>query len=81
MIQVIRNDLASINRPIQLSRNNVFGCLYSTDITLGQRIEYLSRATMCDKSSTLRTTSAVEGEFLHELEEKMEVCLVGNLRF
>ncbi|KAK2179646.1 hypothetical protein NP493_478g02009 [Ridgeia piscesae] len=48
----------------------------STDINLGQRIEYLSRATMCAKSSTLRTTSAVEGEFLHELEEKMEVAAI-----
>ena len=28
---------------------------------------------MCAKSSSTRTSSAVEGEFLHELEEKMEV--------
>lgn len=48
------------------------------DVNLGQRIEYLSRAAMCAKSSTLRTTSAVEGEFLHELEKKMEVGFVGN---
>ncbi|KAI0209905.1 hypothetical protein LSAT2_005340 [Lamellibrachia satsuma] len=48
----------------------------STDVNLGQRIEYLSRAAMCAKSSTLRTTSAVEGEFLHELEEKMEVAAI-----
>ena len=30
---------------------------------------------MCAKSSTSRSSSAVEGEFLHELEEKMEVKL------
>ena len=45
----------------------------STEISLQQRIEYLSRATMSAKSSTMRTSSASEGEFLHELEEKMEV--------
>ena len=28
---------------------------------------------MSAKSSTMRTSSASEGEFLHELEEKMEV--------
>ncbi len=40
---------------------------------LQKRIEYLSRAIMSAKSSTMRTSSATEGEFLHELEEKMEV--------
>ncbi|XP_062607131.1 nuclear pore complex protein Nup155-like [Saccostrea cucullata] len=45
-----------------------------TDVNLQQRIEYLSRAIMCAKSSSTRTSSAVEGEFLHELEEKMEVA-------
>ena len=29
---------------------------------------------MCAKSSTQRMTAGTEGEFLHELEEKMEVC-------
>lgn len=52
--------------------------LFSTEISLQQRIEYLSRATMSAKSSTMRTSSASEGEFLHELEEKMEV---SNLEF
>ncbi|KAK3089178.1 hypothetical protein FSP39_001520 [Pinctada imbricata] len=47
---------------------------HGTDVRLQQRIEYLSRAIMCAKSSTTRTTSAMEGEFLHELEEKMEVA-------
>lgn len=42
-------------------------------MNLQQRIEYLSRSIMCAKSSSTRTSSAVEGEFLHELEEKMEV--------
>ncbi|XP_072173406.1 nuclear pore complex protein Nup155-like [Diadema setosum] len=45
-----------------------------TDIKLQQRIEYLSRAVMCSKSSSLRTSSASEGEYLHELEEKLEVA-------
>ena len=44
-----------------------------SELNLAQRMEYLSRATMCAKSSTLRTSTATEGEFLHELEEKMEV--------
>ncbi|XP_050400754.1 nuclear pore complex protein Nup155 isoform X1 [Patella vulgata] len=44
------------------------------DVSLQQRIEYLSRAIMCAKSATSRISSAAEGEFLHELEEKMEVA-------
>ncbi|XP_013406007.1 nuclear pore complex protein Nup155 [Lingula anatina] len=47
-----------------------------TDIPLPQRLEYLSRAIMCAKSSSMRTSSANEGEFLHELEEKMEVARI-----
>ncbi|KAJ8305762.1 hypothetical protein KUTeg_016307 [Tegillarca granosa] len=47
---------------------------HGTDVPLQQRIEYLSRALLCAKSSTTHTSSAVEGEFLHELEEKMEVA-------
>ncbi|CAH1772348.1 unnamed protein product [Owenia fusiformis] len=46
------------------------------DINLQQRLEYLSRAAMSAKSSTLRTTSSTQGEFLHELEEKMEVARI-----
>ncbi|XP_074640475.1 nuclear pore complex protein Nup155-like [Tubulanus polymorphus] len=45
-----------------------------TDVTLQQRIEYLSRAIMCAKSSTIRGVSGADGEFLHELEEKMDVA-------
>lgn len=44
------------------------------DLTLQQRIAYLSRAVMCAKSSSLRTSSASEGEFLYDLEEKLEVA-------
>ncbi|XP_071953322.1 nuclear pore complex protein Nup155-like [Antedon mediterranea] len=47
---------------------------HSTDLTLQQRIEYTSRAIMCAKSSNLITSTATDGEFLHELEEKMEVA-------
>ena len=50
----------------------------STDLSLTQRLEYLSRATMCAKSCPARgvasSSAAPEGEFLHELEEKMEVA-------
>ncbi|ELU06399.1 hypothetical protein CAPTEDRAFT_198384 [Capitella teleta] len=41
------------------------------ELSLMQRMEYLSRAMMCAKSST---SSTADGEFLHELEEKMEVA-------
>ena len=40
---------------------------------LDQRLEYISRAVMCAKSSGALTSVSGEGEFLHELEEKMEV--------
>ncbi|XP_070562899.1 nuclear pore complex protein Nup155-like [Ptychodera flava] len=49
---------------------------HGTDVGLPQRIEYISRAIMTAKSSTLRTSSASDGEFLHELEEKMEVARI-----
>lgn len=44
-------------------------------MSLAQRIEYLSRAIMCVKGSELRISASGEGEFLHELEEKMEVYI------
>ncbi|KAK3595250.1 hypothetical protein CHS0354_010857 [Potamilus streckersoni] len=47
---------------------------HSTDVDLQERMEYLSRAIMCAKSSTSHMSSAAEGEFLHELEDKMEVA-------
>ena len=40
------------------------------------RLEYLSRAIMSAKSSNLRTAVSGEGEFLHELEEKLEVARI-----
>ena len=36
---------------------------------------------MSAKSSTMRTSSASEGEFLHELEEKMEVHCQKTVTF
>ncbi|XP_052776486.1 nuclear pore complex protein Nup155-like isoform X2 [Mya arenaria] len=47
---------------------------HGTDVDLQKRIVLLSRAIMCAKSATSRVASAAEGEFLHELEEKMEVA-------
>ncbi|XP_052257804.1 nuclear pore complex protein Nup155-like [Dreissena polymorpha] len=47
---------------------------HGTDVDLQKRIVLLSRAIICAKSSTSRASSAAEGEFLHELEEKMEVA-------
>ncbi|XP_029645165.1 nuclear pore complex protein Nup155 [Octopus sinensis] len=47
---------------------------HGSDLTLSQRVEYLSRAIACAKGSTLMTSVATEGEFLHELEEKMDVA-------
>eukprot|EP00918_Siedleckia_nematoides_P061729 GHVU01134755.1.p1 GENE.GHVU01134755.1~~GHVU01134755.1.p1 ORF type:complete len:766 (+),score=73.70 GHVU01134755.1:2125-4422(+) len=49
---------------------------HGTDITLEQRMEYLSRASMNAKSSTMRTAPSADGEFLHELEEKLEVARI-----
>ena len=53
----------------------MFACffLYSTEQSLEQRIECLSRAVMCSKCCNLATTTSNEGEFLHELEERLEV--------
>ena len=54
---------------------------YRPELTLSQRIEYLSRAAMCAKSSTSgggggggAASGGREGELLHELEEKLEVA-------
>ena len=55
----------------------------SPDVNLYNRLEYLSRAIVCMKSSDSRPLSLVgdasqsaAGEFLHELEEKMEVARI-----
>ncbi|XP_071991346.1 nuclear pore complex protein Nup155-like [Engystomops pustulosus] len=47
----------------------------STDISLKQRIEYLSIAILSAKSSS-GVSMLSDGEFLHELEEKMEVARI-----
>jgi len=47
---------------------------HGVSMTLKDRIEYLSRAIVCIQSSTTRPSARNEGEFLHELEEKMEVA-------
>lgn len=57
--------------------NSVSFCLYfSPDVTLELRLEYLARAIMSAKSCNLRTAGSGEGEFLHELEEKLEVARI-----
>ena len=53
--------------------------LLSPELTLDQRVEYMSRGVMCAKSSRLTTTSDTIGELLHELEEKMEVCVIHTV--
>ena len=45
----------------------------STEISLKQRLEYISRAILSAKSSSTLSTQGADGEFLHQLEEKMEV--------
>ncbi|XP_072448887.1 nuclear pore complex protein Nup155 isoform X2 [Chiloscyllium punctatum] len=50
--------------------------MHSTEISLQQRIEYISRAILSAKSSTTTSSQAADGEFLHELEEKMEVARI-----
>ena len=51
-------------------------CIFysSSDLSLDERLEYISRAVMCAKSCNLATSASKAGEVLHELEEKMEVC-------
>ncbi|KFP73285.1 Nuclear pore complex protein Nup155, partial [Acanthisitta chloris] len=50
--------------------------LHSTEISLQQRLEYIARAILSAKSSTAISSIAEDGEFLHELEEKMEVARI-----
>lgn len=47
--------------------------MFSTEISLQQRLEYISRAILSSKSSSCVSSLGADGEFLHELEEKMEV--------
>ncbi|XP_040579145.2 nuclear pore complex protein Nup155 isoform X2 [Lepeophtheirus salmonis] len=49
---------------------------HSTEVTLKERLEYLSRAIMCVKSGEMGSETNAAGELLHDLEEKMEVARV-----
>lgn len=53
---------------------------HSTEISLKQRLEYIARAILSAKSSSSISAQASDGEFLHELEEKMDVRTVGRNR-
>lgn len=50
--------------------------MHSTEISLKQRLEYISRAILSAKSSSCTSVQGSDGEFLHELEEKMEVLRI-----
>uniref|UniRef100_A0A6Q2XKF0 Nuclear pore complex protein Nup155 n=1 Tax=Esox lucius TaxID=8010 RepID=A0A6Q2XKF0_ESOLU len=50
--------------------------MHSTEISLKQRLEYISRAILSAKSSSCVSAQGADGEFLHELEEKMEVVRI-----
>ncbi|XP_056593188.1 nuclear pore complex protein Nup155 isoform X1 [Triplophysa dalaica] len=50
--------------------------MHSTEISLQQRLEYISRAILSSKSSSCVSSLGADGEFLHELEEKMEVVRI-----
>ncbi|KAI5099666.1 nuclear pore complex protein Nup155 [Silurus meridionalis] len=50
--------------------------MHSTEISLQQRLEYISRAILSAKSSSSISSMGSDGEFLHELEEKMEVVRI-----
>jgi len=45
-------------------------------MTIHDRLEYLSRAVMSAKSCSMLTSGSAEGEFLHEIEEKLEVAQI-----
>ena len=47
--------------------------LCSTELSLSNRVEYLSRAILCVKSGEAGEGGRAAGELLHHLEEKMEV--------
>lgn len=51
---------------------------HGTDVSLQRRIEYLARAIVCVKGAEVLPSTRTEGEFLHELEEKMEVARIQN---
>lgn len=47
---------------------------HSTAVSLSRRVEYLSRAIVCSRAAAYG--NAAHGQFLHELEEKMDVAKV-----
>ena len=49
---------------------------HSRDLSLASRVQYLSRAVMCVKSSEGGSANRAAGELLHQLDEKMEVARV-----
>ncbi len=51
--------------------------LCSTELSLSNRVEYLSRAILCVKSGEAGEGGRAAGELLHHLEEKMEVTHFG----
>uniref|UniRef100_A0A8C6MDC4 Nucleoporin 155 n=1 Tax=Nothobranchius furzeri TaxID=105023 RepID=A0A8C6MDC4_NOTFU len=50
--------------------------LHSTEISLKQRLEYIARAILSAKSSSGVSARASDGEFLRELEDKMELVRI-----
>ncbi|XP_048876664.1 nuclear pore complex protein Nup155 [Brienomyrus brachyistius] len=50
--------------------------MHSTEISLKQRLEYISRAILSAKSFSGTSSQGADGEFLNELEEKMEVVRI-----
>lgn len=50
--------------------------MHSTEISLKQRLEYIARAILSAKSASSISAQAADGEFLHELEEKMELVRI-----
>ncbi|XP_062269095.1 nuclear pore complex protein Nup155 [Platichthys flesus] len=50
--------------------------MHSTEISLKQRLEYIARAILSAKSSSCISAQASDGEFLHGLEEKMELVRI-----
>lgn len=49
---------------------------HSTAVPLSRRVEYLSRAIVCARAAVTSYGNAAHGQFLHELEEKMDVAKV-----
>lgn len=50
--------------------------MHSTEISLKLRLEYIARAILSAKSASCISAQAADGEFLHELEEKMELVRI-----